>query len=322
MHFVILGAGALGSILAAHLHDAGHRVQLMARGQRAEFLRTRGVTLTGLTRRNAHCEIITDPALVIGADTLIVTVKTYDMVEALTPLRDADFTTVLSVQNGVLKNVQLGDVFGARKVLGAMSDFSGELLSSGEVEFTRNICLHLGEPETAASSARAQHLAATIDAAGINARAVSDITSVEWSKYVVWVAMMVISVLTRLQTWRYFADPDSARMMVTIVREMAHIAAAKEIKLQNLSPLPARVLLDGSLEAATATVQDVGETLQAQAPEHRMSSLQDLLRQRPLELEETVGYALHLADTLQMDMPCTRSCYHLVRAVNANFCRA
>ena len=58
---------------------------------------------------------------------------------------DLSLDNALSVQNGVLKNELLATVFGYSRVLGAMADFSGELLANGEVKFTRNVCLHLGE---------------------------------------------------------------------------------------------------------------------------------------------------------------------------------
>ena len=38
MKIVILGAGALGSVLGAHLTRAGEDVTLLARGQRAAYL--------------------------------------------------------------------------------------------------------------------------------------------------------------------------------------------------------------------------------------------------------------------------------------------
>ena len=50
MNFVIVGAGALGSIYAAYLARHGHHVSLIARGQRAAALAKRrrlpGVTLS------------------------------------------------------------------------------------------------------------------------------------------------------------------------------------------------------------------------------------------------------------------------------------
>ncbi len=63
-----------------------------------------------------------------------------------------------------------------------MADTSGELLPSGEVLFTRNVSLLIGEL-TGDISARSQAIAYAIDAAGVRATAVPDILSREWSKF-------------------------------------------------------------------------------------------------------------------------------------------
>src|SRR6185312_17549394 len=41
--FAILGAGALGSILGAHLARAGHSVVMLARGRRAQQIQSEGL---------------------------------------------------------------------------------------------------------------------------------------------------------------------------------------------------------------------------------------------------------------------------------------
>ena len=48
MKFVILGAGALGSVIAAYLAREGEEVALIARGDRARHLAENGVTISGL----------------------------------------------------------------------------------------------------------------------------------------------------------------------------------------------------------------------------------------------------------------------------------
>ena len=48
MQIVILGAGALGSILGGHLARAGEEVTLIARGPRAASIQQHGLSLTGL----------------------------------------------------------------------------------------------------------------------------------------------------------------------------------------------------------------------------------------------------------------------------------
>jgi len=77
MKTVVLGAGALGSIIAGHLARAGEDVTLVARGGRAEYLRQNGITINGLAEFNVACPIVTNPSQISEADVLIVAVKTH-----------------------------------------------------------------------------------------------------------------------------------------------------------------------------------------------------------------------------------------------------
>jgi len=128
MKIVILGAGALGTVLGAHLARAGEDVTLIARGQRATHLQEHGATITGLVDFTVPVRVVTDPSQVHAAEVLLVTVKTYDMDAALASVKHLDVGSVLSIQNGVLKNEQLAQTYGWAKVLGAMAFVSGEVL--------------------------------------------------------------------------------------------------------------------------------------------------------------------------------------------------
>jgi len=44
-NILVYGAGPLGSLFAARLHDAGHNVSLLARGKRLRDLRDYGIVL-------------------------------------------------------------------------------------------------------------------------------------------------------------------------------------------------------------------------------------------------------------------------------------
>ena len=136
MHIVILGAGALGTVLGAHLAQAGEEVTLIARGNRASYLQEHGATITGLADFTVPVTVVTDPHQVKETDVLIVTVKTYDMASALASLKHLQVDSVLSIQNCVVKNEQLTQVFGWEKVLGAIAWFSAEVLPTGLVRFT------------------------------------------------------------------------------------------------------------------------------------------------------------------------------------------
>ena len=311
MKFAILGAGALGSILGAHLSRAGHEVAMIVRGERARVLQRQGLVLNGLSDIKARPTVIDDPRKLRETGTLIIATKAIDSEKSLETLRHLSVDNALSVQNGVLKNELLARVFGYSRVLGAMADFSGELLANGEVKFTRNVCLHLGE-EKGGVSARAEELAAAIDSAGVRCVAASNIRTREWSKYTGWIAQFPLAVLTRQITWKFLMDERSAMVIVRIVREAAQLAAAMDIELTDMPPLPVPSIVHGSDAQAIEIIRGIGQKFLDDAPEHRMSAQQDVLRGSRLEYEETLGYALAKGRELGVPMPTLDTCYRIL----------
>ena len=177
--FAILGAGALGSILGAHLARVGHSVVMLARGRRADQIQSEGLRITGLSELTVRVPTFTDHRQLRSAGVLIVAMKTPGTDAALTNLKQVRFEAALSIQNGPLKNELLARAFGPERVLGSLADTSGELRPDGEVLFTRNVSLFIGEFSGQLSD-RAQRIAGAIDAAGVRSSAVIDIESLEW----------------------------------------------------------------------------------------------------------------------------------------------
>jgi 2-dehydropantoate 2-reductase len=313
--FAILGAGALGSILGAHLTRAGHSVAMLARGRRAEQIRAEGLRITGVTQFVIPIEALSDARQLRSVGVLIVAMKTPGTAEALVNLRHVAVEVALSIQNGPMKNEVLAEAFGEQRVLGALADTSGELLPSGEVVFTRNVNIMLGEL-TGTASPRAQRIAADIHASGVRAVAVAEIRSLEWTKFAAWVGLMVLSVTTRAVTWRYLSDPGSALVLVRLVREIGQLMRVMNIAIAGESVLPVSTICDGSEEDAAAAVLKIGREFELKAPQHRMSSLQDLEAGRALEIHETLGYALQKAAQSRLAVPLLDNFYHAISATD------
>jgi 2-dehydropantoate 2-reductase len=314
--FAILGAGAIGSILAAHLARAGHSVIVIARGERARAVAREGLRIGGLADFSVPVGVITEPSQLEAADTLIVAMKTPGTEAALERLAHVRVGAAFSIQNGLLKDELLARVFGADRVLGALADTSGELLPSGEVLFTRNVNLPLGELAGGVSE-RARRIAGAIDEAGVRCTAVADIVSMEWSKFTVWLALMCMAVSLRSVSWRCLMDADSAQVLVQLVREVAEVARAQGIALvDGAAALPLRTILEAPAQEAVEAVRKAGEQMRSRAPHHRMSALQDLEAGRPLEVEETFGYAVRKARELGLSLPLLEACHHLVAAID------
>jgi 2-dehydropantoate 2-reductase len=315
MKIVILGAGALGTVLGAHLARAGEDVTLIARGQRAAYLQEHGATITGLVDFTVPVRVVTDPTQIHDADVFIVTVKTYDMASALQSVKHLDVGSVLSIQNGVLKNEQLAQTFGGNKVLGAMAAFSAEVLSTGIVRFTVNQGLYLGElPQ--GMSARVQTLAESVAHAGMVAQVTPAIQAMEWSKYVTFLCLMAPAVLTRVETYKFLQDPQTASVVASILHEMAALATHQGIPLEDIPLFPALTLSHLPQEDTVTALRQRGDQFASRAPTHKMSTLQDLEQGKRLEVEETLGYAVRKGAALGIPMPTMEVCYNLIAGIN------
>jgi 2-dehydropantoate 2-reductase len=319
MNFVIVGAGALGSIYAAYLARAGHQVSLIARGERAAALASNGIAVEGKEPFSARCNIVTQPETVREADVVIVAIKTYDTVQALAPLRGLRVKSALSVQNGVLKNQQLGEVFGQRATLGAVGMLGGEVLPAksglaGAVRYNVVGPTIIGET-AGGNSSRVKELVDTLVRSGLEARASDAISSIEWSKFVGWSGFSTLAVMTRLPTWRFMSDADTALIAARVMRETAAVAMRHGVTLQD-SGFSSKAFLNGSEQDAVKAAQAHGEKMRANAPDFRQSILQDADRNRRLEVHETLDYTLKLAGEYGVATPTLDLCCRVLRAVS------
>ena len=315
MKIVILGAGALGSLIGAHLARAGEEVTLLARGQRAKLIREKGVTVTGLANFNVPVRVAETPDEVQEADLLLVAVKTYDTEDALKTLDHFKVGCALSVQNGVLKNEQLTRYFGKEKTLGATAAIGGEVIPTGDVRMTFNGVLYLGElPEGA--SKRVQTLAAALSRSGLNVEASNQIQSLEWGKYIAFISFMPLSVLTRLEVYKIFKDPNLAYLTAMLARETAQLAEKLNIPIYDFGVIPAKTFSSSSTEEAMASIRKSGEMLEARGAAVKASALQDLERGRRLEVEEILGYAVRKGKELDLRLPTVETCYKLLNGIN------
>jgi 2-dehydropantoate 2-reductase len=316
---VIVGAGALGSIYAAYLARAGHQVSLIARGERAAALARHGIGIVGEDSFTTRCSIVTQPETLRQADVLILAIKTYDTAQALTSLRGLKVKAALSVQNGVLKNQQLGDVFGAEATLGAISMIGGDVLPV-DSDLPSAVRYSMAGPtvigETAGGdSSRVAEVVDAFERSGLKARASDDIVSVEWSKFVGWSGFSTLAVMTRLPTWRFMLDADTALIAARVMRETAAVATRHGVKLQD-SGFTSEAFINASEAEAIKAVQAHGEKMRTSAPGFRQSILQDADRNRRLEVNETLDYTLALAKDLGVAVPMLDLCCRVLRVVS------
>jgi ketopantoate reductase len=150
---------------------------------------------------------------------------------------------------------------------------------------------------------------------GLNARSSDDITSVEWSKFVGWSGVSVLAVLTRLPTWRFLVDAETALIAARIMRETATVATRHGVTLQD-GGFTSEEIINVSEEDAVKAVQARGEKMGKSAPGFRQSILQDADRNRRLEVNETFGHTLTLAAELGVATPTLDLCCRILGLVS------
>ncbi|HYB25755.1 MAG TPA: 2-dehydropantoate 2-reductase [Solirubrobacteraceae bacterium] len=106
MRFVVFGAGAIGGVVGARLHQSGYDVALIARGAHYEAIRKAGLTLeTPAERAVLEIPVADSPDGLdwSGEEVVLLAVKSQDTAGALAALRDAApvDTPVVCLQNAV-----------------------------------------------------------------------------------------------------------------------------------------------------------------------------------------------------------------------------
>jgi 2-dehydropantoate 2-reductase len=317
---VIVGAGAIGGWLAALLHDAGWRVKLLARGATLAAVRADGLVYEADGRRRSlKLQASDDPAALGAADHVVVALKGQAWPQVgptLAPLIGPD-TAIVSAMNGVpwwfldgfggplagqaLESVDPGGRLKARypvdRVIGCVVHASAVAEAPGVVRLVGADKLTFGEPD-GASSARLARLVAACNTAGMNTLSTADVRLDIWAKLWGNMSMNPVSALTRATTARILDDPETNRLVVEMMGEMA--AVGQDIGL-DLGMTPADRMV------VTRRLGDF-----------KTSMLRDAEAGRELEVDGLLGVLVEMADRLDRPVPFLRAVYGLTRVLSAS----
>ena len=241
MRIVILGAGALGTVVGAGLARGGHDVTLVSRNvAHVDAIVRHGVRLRGddgeITVPVAATTAITDA--IVSPDLLVVLVKSFDTavaIESAASVVGAD-TIVLTLQNGVGCEDMIAAVVGAERVIAGRTFVGGSLLAPGVVEYgivgRRTV---IGELD-GADTRRIRHVASTFGDAGFEIDVSTDIVAMMWEKLFVNVATGAWSALTGLPYGELSTHADVERMAVATVEEAIAVARALGVSVSTTDP--------------------------------------------------------------------------------------
>lgn len=252
IHSTVIGPGAIGLLVAAHLHRGEASVNVLDyRQDRARELEQKGITISTHNSRYKVClQISTHPAILRHADLVWVCVKahaTRNLCQQIKPFLRPQ-TCLISLQNGLTHINDLQDAFPGHPMLVGSITTAARLTTPTHVRQ-----VHQGTIRIAAlsgNSREAAHRVVTfLQNVGWDAGFEPDAQRMLWSKAILNSAINPLTALYHITNGELPQHPEAGPMAHAIIRE--GICVAKAIGI-SFAP-------DAMLERFAALCHDTAE---------------------------------------------------------------
>lgn len=300
MRIGIIGTGAMGSLFAAHLAPLADVTVMGTWREGVRALNDYGVRLEREGQETVVAvRAISDPSHCAPVELALVLVKGYQTERAAEWARlilKPDGIAV-TLQNG-LGNLEILQAYvGVQRAALGVSMQGATLLGPGHVR-------HAGRgPTTIAYSphtrARLEEIAALFNRAGIETYLTDDVEGLLWGKLVVNTAINALTAILQVPNGWLVENPHARALMAAAAQETANVARARGVTLPYPDPV-AR-----ALQVATATAAN------------KSSTLQDVLRGAPTELERINGAVAREGKRLGVPTPVNQALLDLFYALQA-----
>ncbi len=231
----VMGSGAIGGYFGALLARGGAEVRLIARGHHLEAMRRAGLRIEGTSDgfHLARVQATDDPGEFGPVDLVMLCVKLWDSEAALSQMRPlvGPDTTVVSFQNGVLKDSMVRSAYAEAHQLGGVAYVASTVSAPGVITRTGALQrLVFGEFD-GQQSPRVQAFHAACVAGGINAEISSDIRRAIWEKFVFLVGLSATTATMRVPIGPIRDNPKSRAFLLDVMREAVRVGRAHGVAL-------------------------------------------------------------------------------------------
>ncbi len=313
MKIAVIGAGAIGSVVAAYAHRAGHEVVLIGKADQVEAIRQKGLTIIGV--RGA--EVFKLPALTklnTSCDLAIFATKTQDLLTAF--VDNADYLEtpfILTTQNGVQADNILSSHFDREKMISSIVMFGATYVKPGEVTFNFEGDWIMGKPYFP-NDPFVYELAESLNSA-FSIKISDDIMGMKWLKLFVNFNNCIPALIGKSMQ-ETFADLDFCKLSIQLLQEGVGITQQAGIKLVSLPQFPAERIVGLSSMPLEQGAQIINKTLTSLSKEPLYGSiLQSILRKKTSEIDYINGEVTHLAQGMGLKAPLNRKVVDLVHEV-------
>jgi len=297
LKITVMGAGGIGGCYGGLLAQAGNDVTLIARGAHLAAIKEKGLQLIQPEGDFTVAVAATDdPSQVGPVELVIFSVKAHQNSKAvplIEPLIGED-TTILTIQNGVESADELGQDYGAERVLPGSAYLLSNITSPGVIKQLSLVPRVAFGESNGDRSQRAVAIRDSFCEANIEAELSDDISKALWSKLLYNSPANAMASAARLSPRDLIEYPHGAAMFRSAIQEVANVGTAYGIPFGQDD-------VQGAMDLITARPMGARGSMQA-----------DLEAGRPLELEAIVGSVRRIGRKVNVPTPVFDMLYTLL----------
>ena len=306
MKIAVVGAGAMGSLLAGYLAKGPEEIWAYDVWQ----AHIEAIQKNGLLMRRGGTESIVrlkatfqpeDPGRV---NLMILFVKHGQTRQAL---RDSlpmigSHTAVLTLQNGIGNVEIIQEHIADEQILFGLTTLTSELLGPGQIVESFH---GKGEtyfwPVSGKVDERVKRICSVFNQAGIRTEISPDVQIMIWKKLIVNACYNTLSAIARLKVGDLIDEPEIRPVLRGVLSEIVQVARQKRIPLQE--------------EEAKRFMRQVGE----EARDHFPSMLIDIKKERKTEIDCLNGAIIREGNALGIPTPFNKTLYGIVRMLENTY---
>ncbi|MEA2101468.1 MAG: ketopantoate reductase family protein [Thermodesulfobacteriota bacterium] len=281
MKYLVMGAGAMGSIFGGLLMESGHDVTFVGLDEHLKTIQEKGLKIDGIWGEH----FLETPKAFLGTDgitgtfdVILVSVKSYHTASVMESLPGfmKDDTLVVSIQNGLGNWETIAGVLGWDKTIGARIIFGAAIPEPGTARVTVYADkVLLGSPSGAVPMEKLEMISRDFVAAGIPTGISTEIAAHLWGKVLYNCCLNPLGAILNVPYGDLCNTMEIKGIIRGIIQEIFSVARAKGITLLYAGPDDYyRFLLEEQLPPTAS---------------HRSSMLQDLDMGRPTEINALNG---------------------------------
>lgn len=315
MKIAIIGAGAIGSIVAGYLTKARVSVVLVGRPDQVDIIRRSGLKIKKCDGTEETISLPVAAQLDKEYDLTIFTVKTQDLEPAYQQNHQylSNCANILSTQNGVQADNILSSHFEPEKIISSIVMFGATYIRPGEVTYNFSGDWIIGKPFSA-NDIKVTEVEEVLSKA-FSVYVTGEIVGMKWLKLFVNFNNCIPALLGKSMQ-ETFSDLDFCKLSVLLLREGVEVVQNARIELVSLPKFPVDRITGLSSLPLEEAARIINKTLTGLSKEPLYGSiLQSIMRQRASEIDFINGEVTLLADNTGKKSPLNRKVVDLVHQV-------